>query len=46
VKKLKTYAKRALPVAKFLYQNKRAEMALAVALFDFVRELVRSTSGH
>jgi hypothetical protein len=35
-RKLVAFAKRALPVARLLYQNRKAEVALAAAIADAV----------
>ena len=46
VKRLFAHLKRALPVAKFLYQNRKAEVALAAALVALAREIVQAATGH
>lgn len=36
----------ALPVAKVLWQNRKAELALATAVAALVREVVQAATGH
>lgn len=36
----------ALPVAKFLWQNRKAEIALVTAFVALGRELVQVATGH
>ena len=42
----KAKATRAAEVAKFLWQNKKAEIALATALVALVRQIVQIATGH
>ncbi len=46
MKKYLAYVRRALPVAKFLYQNRKAEIALVAALVALGREIVQIATGH
>jgi hypothetical protein len=46
MKRVLAYAKRALPVAKFIYQNRKAELALVTALIALGREVVQIATGH
>jgi hypothetical protein len=47
---MKTRLKRAIPAAlaaaRFIYANRKAELALAAAVMALVRELVQATTGH
>ena len=46
MKRALAHLKRVLPVAKFLYQNRKAELALAAALVALGREIVQAATGH
>lgn len=46
MKKTWGYAKRALPVAKFLWANRKAEIALATAFIALAREIVQAATGR
>jgi hypothetical protein len=43
---MKIPTKQAVAVAKVLYDNRKAEIALVVAVVALVREIVQAATGH
>ena len=46
MKSVKRFLPGALRAGKFIYQNRKAELALAAAVIALVREIVQAATGH